>query len=575
LHQPGIFGTDLGFAVPVPNTTPKTLEVLFGDTWAAPTDACAYPELKRDDLVARIPATPPGWLESSQPTAAGKACGALRFTRDDADDPTSWRRIRLFPDAGARSDDRALDTGMLRTPLTAWSDDTHVFAIFMRGQYARCQTNADCPTAMACTKDPNYRGKRLGGCQPHVTLSNDAAPAFCRDDSDCASPRVCADLNAGLCVATAPFTVQRGGETISPPWYTDDPRHGAASILYVASAFWPDRPEDFATGALFTTNKFTNPTARSVAHFDPKHPENNDYRPGHETLLLWGRPAFVGRDGFQALPFLAYQPMSGLLHDDGTIAWNPMFFAGYDAAGDPSWSDREADAQPIYGVDENLKRHHGKWVWDWQSPEFDYVNQMSTLWAEPLGRWLMLYGGSTPAMIDPSSGARPAPTHAQVVPGAVHLRSALHPFGRAHASSPATDGFGPPRPVLTPTAVANELACDQGVEQSERCTPGLNAKAENLLDAVSSAVTELSPDDLLSASAKCAAGSAALGMQYSVGGDSEGHLYGTAIIGPWTRDASSAFADEPSVELYWNVSTWNPYQVLLVKTVLRASDFAR
>jgi len=44
-----------------------------------------------------------------------------------------------------------------------------------------------------------------------------------------------------------------------------------------------------------------------------------------------------------------------------------------------------------------------------------------------------------------------------------------------------------------------------------------------------------------------------------------GALYAAAIIDPWT----TARADG-QVDLYWHLSTWNPYQVLLAKTRLPA-----
>jgi len=33
--------------------------------------------------------------------------------------------------------------------------------------------------------------------------------------------------------------------------------------------------------------------------------------------------------------------------------------------------------------------------------------------------------------------------------------------------------------------------------------------------------------------------------------------------------------NEKAVELYWNVSTWNPYQVMLMKTQLRSRDLTK
>ncbi len=89
------------------------------------------------------------------------------------------------------------------------------------------------------------------------------------------------------------------------------------------------------------------------------------------------------------------------------MKWSPRYFAGYGDDGRPRWSDRESDAAPLYPSD------------------FDVVNQISVSWVEPLGAWVMLYGGD-----DTDGSATPTPrTHAEPAPGAVHLRWADHPWG--------------------------------------------------------------------------------------------------------------------------------------------------
>lgn len=544
--RPGIFGTDLGIAVPLPSQTgmPEQQLLLFGDTWANAAAACQYPVLKNDDLAARIPALAPSSLVPGPPTAASDVCGTLQYTLEDQSDPTSWRRLRLFPDAGARSDDRILDTSMLRTPMAGFTDGVHSFVFYIRDEFAYCQNNSQCPAQMVCTQDPSYQGANLGGCEPKVALSSDSSPAFCSVDKDCPTPSVCAPLAQGVCALP-----------------TQDPRNGLASVIHIASSFWPERPEDLASGFRFATNKFTNVTAATVAHFDPEHPENNDYTAGTETLLVWGRPNFIASDGFQALPFLLYQPLANLIDATGAIAWAPRFFAGYGESGQPQWSAVEAEAQSIYGSGTD------------DVSEFDYVNQMSMLWVASLQRWVMVYGGSTPATLDPRSLMRPDPTHAQSVPGAVYLRSAAHPFGRATAASPAAEGFSEARPLLTPKMMAKQLACDEGQQSSDQCTQGLHGQPGNIFNAIANVFSQVPAEDVAAASANCVTGTAALDAQYSVGQDSSGHLYGAALIGSWTQDVTAAVgAVEPTVEFYWNVSTWNPYQVVLIKTQLRLSD---
>jgi hypothetical protein len=578
-ERPGIYGTDLGITVPMPSAEaqPSELAILFGDTWASQSDVCAYPVSPADDLQAFLSAQRPSQLNVGPPmAAASEACDALHYDVSNPADPTSWPRIHLYKDASDRSPDNQLNTGMLRTPVAAWSDAQHVFAAFVRDDAARCQSSTDCPPQMVCSADPAFHGKHIGGCQPDVSLTEDADPRFCLEDGDCPPLSFCADLNSGVCLATAPFTVQRNGQSLSPSWYVDDPRRGIALRVYLATALWPDRPQDYGTGFRFVTNKFINSTARTVARFDPEHPENNDYTPGYDTLLMWGRPSFIATKGFQAFPFLLYQPLADLLDAQGNMHWAPRFFAGYDPDGNPQWSDAEAEAQPIYGVDENLQEQNGQLVWRWQNPEVDYLEQMSVAWMAPLQRWVMLYSGDPPAfaLVDPASGKKLPAAHPQAIPGAIYLRSAAHPWGRATLDADPRQGFSTARPVLTRTAMAKYLACDDDAKDRSDCSPQPSTHDPgDLLSTLGHWTTQLTPGDWVSVSASCIAGNAALGVQNSLADDSAGHLYGANIIEQWTQDVTAQVSDleqgQRAVEVYWSVSTWNPYAVVLMKTQLR------
>jgi hypothetical protein len=580
-ERPGIYGTDLGITVPtqVAGADAPQLAMLFGDTWAAQTDVCAYPVMKADDWQANVPAQRPAVLTAGQPAAAAAdACGTLQYPVDDPSDPTTWPRIHVYEDPIDRSPDNQLDTGMLRTPVAAWTDGQHTFGAFVRDEAARCSASTDCPAQMVCSTDPAYTGKPIGACQPNVSLTEDADPKFCVTDDDCPQLNLCADLDSGLCLATAPFTVQRDGQSISPTWYDEDPRRGIALRLYLATALWPDRASDYGTGFRFVTNKFVNVTARTVAKFDPANPSNNDYTPGTDALLMWGRPSFVATKGFQSFSFLLYQPLAGMLDEQGNIRWAPKFFAGYDDAGNPRWSDVEADAQPVYGVEENLVADNGQLAWSWKKPEFDYVEQMSVAWVAPLQRWVMMYGGDPPAfgVTDPKSGEKLMTAHAQSIPGAIYLRSAAHPWGRAVRDADAKQGFDDARPVLTRDAMAKYLACDDDMKSPVGCSPQTDTHdPDDLFSAVAGWTTQLTPDDWASVTATCLAGNTALDVQNSLGDDSAGHLYGTNIIEQWTDDVSDSVSGlksgQRAVELYWNVSTWNPYSVVLVKTQLRGN----
>jgi hypothetical protein len=49
-----------------------------------------------------------------------------------------------------------------------------------------------------------------------------------------------------------------------------------------------------------------------------------------------------------------------------------------------------------------------------------------------------------------------------------------------------------------------------------------------------------------------------------------GILYGANIIDALTRTSRGATARRPAVDVFWNVSTWHPYSVVLIKTHIEA-----
>jgi hypothetical protein len=63
----------------------------------------------------------------------------------------------------------------------------------------------------------------------------------------------------------------------------------------------------------------------------------------------------------------------------------------------------------------------------------------------------------------------------------------------------------------------------------------------------------------------CAAGDLARAAQSQLSGNPIGRFYAPNVIEEWTASGSS----RESATIYWNVSTWNPYQVILVRSVLQ------
>jgi hypothetical protein len=579
-RNPGVWGADLGLSARTYHD--QQLTFLFGDTWASPIDGCQYSPSPDNDLQATLPvARPPQFQPGPPPRDDARACDVLEYVHERGDDVTSWRRARLFPSPRAMRDEDALDMSGLRTPLTTFSDGERILSLFQRNDPVKCSTHADCPGAMQCTGDPSYSGALLGECTRLVAIQNDPPPDYCRDDNDCITGASCEPAQQGVCVATRPFEADTPRGRIAPSWYRDDIKRALASDVYVAAALWPERPADYATIARFATNRFQNVTARTVAYFDPDRPEHNDYRAGYHTLLLWGRSAFVEFGGAQALPFFAYLPLSELRGDPEHARWHPRFFAGYDAAGHPAWSERESDAQPIYGDEASVSATDRRL--EFSEPEFDQVAQMSVSWVAPLSRWVMFYGGDLPAFMvaEAKSGKTRDPVHLQFAPGAIHMRVAAHPWGAAHAGVAADGGeaasargWSSPEPVLTRERAAPYLACGSaGPEELPGCVEDHEPfRPLAVLGALASHIADPKrTGSLAGVASTCLTGELERAFQDELSGDPIGRLYAPNIIEEWTQDVTDPAARERgdrSAEVYWNVSTWNPYQVALFKTRL-------
>jgi len=584
--NPGIWGSDLGLTARTRDAA--SLTVLFGDTWAAPVQGCQYPGASNNDLQASLPARLPAQFHPGPPGAqqSPASCGLLEYAHEQPGDVTSWRRVRLFPGPDAHRPEASIDLGGLRTPIAAFSDGERMLALFERYDPARCVTRADCPSGMQCSTDPSYKGLPVGECGRLVKLTDDPPPDYCRDRDDCVPGTEC-NPTSGVCLETAPFHVETPQGPVSPDWYRADPKQGLASIVYVAAAIWPDHPADYATVARFATNRFQNATARTVAYFDPEHPEQADYRPGYHTLFVWGRQNYVSSAGAQALPFLLYVPLDELRGPPERVVWRPRFFAGYDGAGNPVWSERESDARPIYGAQEQDVHARGREL-HWSEPEFDQVAQMSLSWVAPLSRWMMLYGGDLPAfmVLEPRTAKARKPVHLPWASGAIHMRTAPHPWGAARVAAKRPDsqpqaappvGWSSAEPVLTREVAAPYLGCAQQQPGALRgCRPAPDeSRTLELLGALKNAAGGSSNASFTDVALDCIGGELARAAQDSLSGDTIGRLYAPNIIDEWTQDVTDE-ADrargERSAEVYWNVSTWNPYQVVLIKTQLTARE---
>ncbi len=279
----------------------------------------------------------------------------------------------------------------------------------------------------------------------------------------------------------------------------------------------------FATQA-WDTSRFFNATSRTVNDFDPErfYGEGNDYKGADgvdyrgEGVFLWGRPNFggVGAQGRDAQLYLAWAPLPSY-DPTGDFEWSPRFFTGVDDQGRPQFSQLEHDALPL-----DLDAEQP----GWQPHEVkDVVGQMTISWVPALNRWVMLYGGDMGTQFIEAIFGPDAKLIEHDPLGAIYIRYAKQPWG----------------PWTSPKAVLIAGSPENGI-------PG-----------------QYGPGGILFHNGCTGRGCLRSEAVFTGMPDERGRLYGPNIIEPWTESRPTG-----EVDLYWHVSTWNPYQIVLMRTRL-------
>lgn len=268
------------------------------------------------------------------------------------------------------------------------------------------------------------------------------------------------------------------------------------------------------------TQRFFNVTSRTVSDFDKTRArgEGNDYRradgvdPQREVVFLWGRPNFggVGALGRDAQLYFAYVPLSDYRRD-GKFAWQPQFFTGVSSEGAPMFSAQERDARPL-DLDAATSGEQPREL-------NDMVGQMAVSWVPSLKRWVMLYGGGMGTVFGELIFGEDIEQIDASRVGPIYIRYAEQPWGPWTAPVPALDPGDP--------EVPSGQYAPGGILFSERC------QGDDCVEPQAAWPTD------------------------------RGALYGPDIIDRWT----SADADGRTT-LYWHVSTWNPYQVVLMRSLI-------
>jgi hypothetical protein len=244
-------------------------------------------------------------------------------------------------------------------------------------------------------------------------------------------------------------------------------------------------------------------------------------------VLVWGRPGFAAEQGRQSQIYLLAHRLPIERERNGRWRFQPWYYAGVNPrTGIPLWSRQQRNAKPLAldGV-----------VGGSPIEEQPLVNQFTVSWVGgSVRKWVMLYGGNIGdyLLLDPAH-ARPGEG-----PGSVRIRFADQPWG---PWSPAQPHLleGSPSEVGSPLGPGGVLFSPLCVDQ-----PGAPCAPSDPIRPIDSFL-----------------GCFPFGKTFD-----NGFFYGANIIDAYTKSDGAG-----GMDVYWNVSTWNPYGVLLLKTNLRPS----
>jgi hypothetical protein len=510
----GFYGTDLGLTV----TVGTQLRILFGDSWA---NTSGTPMTSPAGSSVDLADDAQGWIDLNL-LPNGNAVDAYEAAHAPAPGDYPWHAagppitFQLNPlltadpmtvyDGGVTG--AALNMGLNRTPEAVFNNGAAVaFALFQRGVIDQC-SSASCAAPYVCDA-------LMGVCSNTVNQPDNAIPCQMGQPA----PAVCG--SGVTCVAST-----GGGVCEDPTSSMNDgtPAGHQLSIAYQQRVANADLviPEHWYS-QVWTTNKFANATARAVNSFVPSNPGLADYTPANglnpvaSKVFLWGRPAYVGAlsQGRDAELYFAYVSIP-LYSATGSFAWAPQYFTGTDASGNPQFSPDPSTAIPL-----NLSGLPKA-----SSEAYDIVNQMAVSYVPNMKKWVMFYGGDLyPSLLSLFGGPNgPFVQHAPDL--AIHARFATNPWGPWSAPQQV---FAPGNPAAP---AAGTAYAPLGPIYDSTCTP------------VSS--PPCVPTEVAWQSS----------FQY-------GFLYGANIIDPWTEPRGPLNQD---ADIYWNVSTWDPYETILMRT---------
>jgi hypothetical protein len=486
--QPGLrlYGTDSGWTF----EHRGKLVMLFGDTWPTSNLPCEPVPPLNDDAQGLLPLRNPGGIPPL-------------FFETSASSPSDFDPIKIFRDGVS------IPMGFGKLPSTGFSDGRNAIAALGTGDSVRCQSPSStprCPGQLTCVQT-------LGECLPVIAniplICNVGAETGCFQGQTCTA-------TTGFC--TDPTSSQNDGTTASLPF--------TIAQNFDFGVQRPNAPVNYDSAAVLPTNKFTNITSRTVRRFTFIE-QANDYRPGDDTVLMWGRPGFSGEQGRQAQLYLMAHKLPLPVDSAGKFRlFKPLYFAGlHKITHQPKWSFQESEAKPIAldgVVDGNP--HENRVLVDQEA--ISYL-------PAPINKWVMLYSGDVPdvLLVDPVNSRN------VTNPGAIMIRFADNPWGPWSVERPYLQP-GNPAVVGDPYGPGGFMFHYACVDQP----PALCARTD-----------PHRPLDSLNP------GCAPPPFAFDIG-----RLYGANIIDAYTKADGHG-----GLDVFWNLSTWNPYGVMLMKSNFR------
>lgn len=496
-HRIAFHGTDLGFTY----EHKGQLQILFGDTSAS---------AEGDPIEA---STGPRFEDSFGSINLAKWSHPEQFTRDNMP-------LVLLGQNPDSTETAAIDPGHamegFKTPVGGFSNGNDEYGVFFTYKPQGCVDDADCSNGTRCDLGLGFFGP---------AYTDDAGVTF-----------ACVDGSNPLCNAAT--EVDDDGKPVTPSGFCNDRSStiwadtamGRISSLSVKLLIGKrDRvtQKKYHIGHTWHTNKFMNPSFRTVQSYVPASAAMDSYTPdfssakanaNHAKVFIWGRPHFIGvnASGRTLGAYFAYVDMPS----GDTLEWKPQYFAGLDATGKPRFSPNERDAVPL---DQDSTKEGVQ-----AAALHDVIDQVSVAWVPQLSKWLMFYGGGMiNRPIQPllrNCGvleifAGPECTQVVIGNGAFRMSSSDSPWGP----------WTPPQDLIE----AGDPALAIG-----QYGPGGMLRHPGCSDP-SCAPTTARRDDREN--------------EY-------GFFYSANIIEQWTRAANGG------VDIIWNASTWDPYRVILLRT---------